>query len=142
MNQNFDYTPQNDRSFFEQQPLYTPPKKSNKFATAALVLGICSVAASCLCCCLYYLSAPLSILAFIMAALSKKRNDGKMSGSAVAGIILAVLGIAIFICCLAFEVWFYFSFPEEEIRDIFYDYFESQGTSFSEYVKQLTEATT
>ena len=138
MNQNFDYTPQDDRSFFGQDPFVTPPKKSNGHALASLWLGIASLAVTCLCCCLYYLAAPLSILSIVMAVLAKKRNNGTMPGPAVAGLILAIVGLLIFICMLGYELLFLISTTNEEIRAMILEYVEDyMGMSFKEYIEEI-----
>ena len=106
MNQNFDYQPPSDRSFFGQQPSAQLSPKKNPYATASLILGIFSVAISCLCCCLYYISVILAVLAIVFACIAKKKNEEKMPPSAVAGLIFAIVGLLIFLIFLGYEILF------------------------------------
>ena len=125
MNQNFDYTPQNDQQPFGQYnfpQVPQPPKGSSKgFAVASLCLGIASL---CLCCACYYLMLPLSILGFIMALLAKRNNGGKMPGMAVAGMILSIVAFVLFVFIIVMEILI-LAIPEAEWVEIINSYLES-----------------
>ncbi len=94
----FDSAQVNEFQGFDQ---VEPAKnKGRGYSIAALVLGIVSVASCCLCCCLAYLSLLVmfvcGILAIVFACLSKKETeDKKMSGMAIAGLILGIAGLVI-----------------------------------------------
>ena len=140
MNQNFDYTPQNDQSSFgqygsEQSP--TPKGHAKGQAAASLCLGIAAVFFTCCCFCLYYLAIVLSIISIVMAFLSRRDNGGRMSGMAIAGLILAIIGILCFLCCLVVELSI-FSLSESELYEMIDQSFrENYGVSFEEYLEQM-----
>ena len=82
-----------------EQPVYAEPeKKSNTKAILALVFGILSVLISCCC---TYLGIALAIAAIILAVVSKKDNNGKMSGMAIAGMICGIFSIVLCVVSIA-----------------------------------------
>jgi len=82
-----------DSSFYSPTPQNN--NKENGFAVAALVLGIVSLVFTFLSCCGFFFISPiLSIVAIIMAFVSK-RNTEKMNGMAIAGLVMAIISIAI-----------------------------------------------
>ena len=142
MNQNFDYTPQNGNSSFQppypgQYPVQPPVGHAKGFATASLCLGIASIVCSCMCCCLYYIALPLSVLSIVMAFLARRDNGKKMPGMAVAGMILAIIGLLLFICCVAFEI-ILAQIPDEQMAAMLDDFFqEYYGMSYEEFLSQI-----
>ena len=107
MNGQFDYSQPNGQPPFTQSFDMMPPnqaKNGKGFAIASLCLGIASVVFCCCCCCLYYVAIITSILAIVFACLSKSANGGKLSGMAIAGLILGIIGILLFLFCLFMEV--------------------------------------
>lgn len=69
----------------EDQTYYRPPRKTNRFETASLVLSIGAV----LCCSSFYIAYILGALAILFALLS--RGGGmKFAAKAKAGIILGI----------------------------------------------------
>lgn len=74
------------------------PVKSGK-ATASLVLGIIGLLVPCLCCCFTKFAAIvgiiLSVLAIVLAVSSKKDTNGKMLGSAKAGLVLGIIALVL-----------------------------------------------
>lgn len=99
----------------------TQKKPQNGYAIASLVLGIVSVAACC-CCCLetfgLILTGVCALLAIIFAFLSKKNNDGKMDGRAIAGLVLGIVGTVMLLVLLVAIVSTYSmigQIPEEEM---------------------------
>lgn len=90
----------NKQGTYGQNPLYTQPGSSG-MATAALILGICSVLF--ICC---GLSAPLGGIGIVIALLS--RGNGKMESSAQIGLGLSIGGIVIGI--LTWIMLFVYSF--------------------------------
>ena len=75
-----------------QQPPMPPqaPPQTNGLAIGALVLGILSVVC---CCCCIGINIILGIIAIILAVVSRKNSNGKMSGMAIAGLVLGILGV-------------------------------------------------
>lgn len=134
MNNQFDYVPQGDGippiDFGFTPPPQQPPKKGNGYATAALVLGIISVVLSCCCFCLYYLSLVLSIVGIVMAVLAKNQNGGKMPPKAIAGLILAIIGIVLFLFMVALQ----FAINAGMMDDFFYD---ATGMTMEEYMEWM-----
>ncbi len=78
-------------------------KKKNGYAIASLVLGIVSIV-SCCCCCGEVLGTVLmgiaAVLAIVFAFLSKKNNDGKMNGMAIAGLVLGIVALVMLVLFL------------------------------------------
>lgn len=137
MNEQFDYTAQSDPSFvndvFGTNP---PPQKQGHakgYAITSLILGIASVFCTCVCCCLYYIAILLSVLSIVMAVLAKRDNGGKMPGMAIAGLILAILGLLMFLVMIAFEI-FLNTIPEEQLHQYLREYFESLGMDYDEFL--------
>ena len=156
MNNQFDYVPQNDGippiDFGLTPPQQQPKRKGNGFAIAALVLGIVSVVVSCCCCCLYYLSLVLSIVAIVMAVLAKRENGGKMPGKATAGLILAIIGLVLFLMMVCVEIAFAQGLLDEafydatgmtmeEYMDLFYGelYGDTYGDTYGDYYETVLE---
>ena len=107
MDQNYVFGGQNGG--FEPINFGNMPQQDNGskgYATASLVLGILSMVFICILCCFYYAALPCAILSIVFAFVAKKKNGGTMPGKAVAGLILAIIGILLFIVCIAFEIWF------------------------------------
>ena len=141
MNDQFDYTPQNDSAFVNdvfgssQQP-QKPQGHAKGYAITSLILGIASVFCTCVCCCLYYVAILLSIISIVMAFLAKRDNGGKMPGMAVAGLILAIVGLLIFLVMIALEI-FLNTIPEDQLNQYLRDYFESIGLDYDEFLASV-----
>ena len=102
MNDQFPFNSAEVNEFQGFDPVESSKKPKRTFSIAALVLGIISVAGCCLCCCISFFALPVmfvcGILAIVFAILSKKENENKkMSGMAIAGLILGVVGIVLVI---------------------------------------------
>ncbi len=101
MNNEFDFQPNVPNPYQEFNP--AEKKKKNGYAIASLVLGIVSLV-SCCCCCGEALGLILmgvsAVLAIVFAFLSKKDNNGKMDGKAIAGLVLGIIAVVILICLL------------------------------------------
>lgn len=65
-----------------------PPKQKNVYATVSLIAGICGLVS--LCGCMFPVAILLGVGAVIFAFLSKKA-DGRLRGTAIAGVILGAL---------------------------------------------------
>jgi len=131
---NFDYTSQNDQQppiDFNMEPP-KPAKNGKGFAIASLILGIAGVFFSCCCCILYQVSIICGILAIVMAFLAKRDNGGKLSGMALAGLILGIVAIILFLCIIIFSVMFNSGMFDEELDAFFYEYYDM---SWREYVE-------
>lgn len=148
MNQNPD---NRNNNFFEgsgnQQPadqIYMPggyqpqtppppvPPKTNGLAIGSLVLGILSIVC---CCCCVGVNIIMGIIAIILAVVSRNSSGGKLSGMAIAGIVLGILGIIGGIISVIAMIGFYGSEewakyynefsnngdPEKLLNDIFND---------------------
>lgn len=147
MNQDFDYTPQNNQSSFQTNTYGMPPQPpqppqptghAKGYAIASLCLGIASLFCCICCCCLYLLAPILSIISIVMAFLAKRDNGGKMSGMAIVGIILAILGLIFGLCILAFELVMV-AMPEEELKALLDKAcIENFGMTFDEYMELIT----
>lgn len=89
-------------------PQSAPVKTTDEYAaskskaTVAMVLGIISIVASCLCCCLP-VSIVLAIISFVLAFKSKKlAPDKKLNGMAIAAIICSSAGLFLYLISLFF----------------------------------------
>ena len=82
-----------------------PQKKKNNYALVSMILGIVAVAGCCICCCSevfgLLLMGVCAILAIVFAFLSKKNNNGKMDGKAIAGLVLGIVALVILLLFLA-----------------------------------------
>ncbi len=134
----FDYTPGTSYEAFMNGTQTPPPEKKKHakgYAIAALSLGIASVAVVCCCCCLYYIIPVLSVIAIVMACLSKRDNGGSMSGMAVAGLVLAIIGLVIFLFLLVGEI-FLTNNADLVLEQLDKAFMEEYGMTFSEYFEQ------
>ena len=100
----------------------TQKKPQNGYAIASLVLGIVSVLSCCCCCFAETLGlitmGVCAILAIVFAFLSKKNNDGKMDGKAIAGLVLGIVAIVMLLLFLVAVVGVYAmidTMPQEEL---------------------------
>ena len=137
MNEQFNYTAQSDPSFVNDVfGSSQPPQNQGHakgYAITSLILGIASIFCTCICCCLYYIAILLSVLSIVMAVLAKRDNGGKMPGMAIAGLILAILGLLMFLVMIAFEI-FLNTIPEEQLHQYLREYFESLGMDYDEFL--------
>lgn len=95
---------------FEYQSSYAPYEQetnpqTDRYATAALILGIIALVTGCCCCCccVFAIGGACGVAAIVLAILARHSNNGKMPGKAVAGLILGI--IAIILCILFLVVW-------------------------------------
>lgn len=65
------------------------PAEKKGLSIASMVLGIIGL----VCCCIWYISIPCSILAIIFGIIGKKKG-GK--GMAIAGLVLGIIAIALY----------------------------------------------
>ena len=103
---------------------FDPPTQKNDrsrtgraFAVASLVCGIIGVLACC--CCVYFANLILGALAVIFSIVAAKKSK-KMPGLAIAGLILGILALLIFLALFAFEVWIT-SLSEEDFNALIGD---------------------
>lgn len=66
------------------------PAEKKDFSIASMVLGIVAL----VCCCIWYISIPCSVLAIIFAVVGKKKG-GK--GMATAGLVLGIISITLYV---------------------------------------------
>ncbi len=148
---NFDYTPGTSYESFMNETPPSPEKKGHAkgYAITALCLGIASLVFACCCCCLYYIIPVLSIIAIVMACLSKRDNGGKMSGMAITGLVLAIIGLVIFLFLIVGEIFLSSNADMvlemldetfmEEYGMTFEEYFEHEvGMSLDEYMRMIS----
>lgn len=136
---NFDYNPSTSYESFMNQNHQMPQKNGHAkgYAIAALCLGIASLVFACCCCCLYYIVPVFSIVAIIMACLSKRDNEGKMSGMAIAGLVLAIIGLVIFLFLLVSEIFLLnMTNPDTVLKMLDEVFMEEYGMTFEEYFEQ------
>jgi hypothetical protein len=105
----FNFEPQNNDPIF---PLKVGHAKG--YSIAALILGISALFFACICCCLYYLAIVLAVISIVFVFLARKDNGGKFTGMAIAGFVLAIIAIVIFMLWVGLEV-FVSSMSEDEL---------------------------
>lgn len=104
MDNNYYENPQQDVEVVNGEP-----KESGK-AKASMICGIIGVilcAIGCLCC-IGYAGVPLSIIAIVLAMMSKSETDGELSGQAKVGLICGIVGLVLLV--LAFIIGFVIGF--------------------------------
>lgn len=94
MNNNYDFYQQPDVTLSGEEGL--PNKKKSGYATASLVLSILAVVFTTVCCCCLYLTPILSILSIVFAIVAKRKN-GQFTKMMIAGLVLAILALVIFL---------------------------------------------
>jgi len=94
MNQNYGFYQQSEST----GPIFTdaPKKTGAGFAVASLVLGILALLFITVCCCFIYISPVLAILSIVFAIVARVKM-GKFSRMIIAGLILSVIALLIFI---------------------------------------------
>ncbi len=108
MNPNFQSFPE-----FPESQGKTKRGRGFPFAVASLVLGIVAICVCCFCCGMtYILTGILGVLAVVFAIVSRSMN-GKFHGLAIAGLILGIFALVLFLCMLGFVIWFNSITPEE-----------------------------
>ena len=140
----------NNEFNFQSNPYdgFAPTQKKNKngFAIASLVLGIVAVLCCCCCCCSSGLGLAVmgvcAILAIEFAFLSKKNSDGKLSGLAIAGLVLGIVAIVILLCALVAIIGSYSlidTMPEEEMLAFLEENFKPMldEETYNEYVEAI-----
>ena len=86
---------------------------------------------------MYMLAPVLSIIAIVMACLARRDNGSRMSGMAIAGLILAIIGLIVSIFFLVMEILL-LTMPDAELQALLRQYVEeSYGMTFEEYVGSL-----
>ena len=80
-----------------QNTTTSAPAEKKGFSIASMVLGIVSL----VCCCIWYISIPCSILAIVFSIVGKKKG-GK--GMATAGLVLGIIAIALYVLLVVLGV--------------------------------------
>ena len=137
MNQNFDYqpSPEGINTSFDPVPPAEEKKEGRGFAIASLGLGIVSLFTCCCCCLCNLLFVPLicGILAIVFAVVSKNRSsDKKMSGMAIAGLILGIIGVVICVLLIGFILFIPDAFTEDFLKEYESVIREEMGDEFYE----------
>lgn len=153
MDQNYGFY-QPDMTPIPQNPQNEVPpevKTAKKYGIASLVLGIIALVSVSLCCCLIFLTPVLAILSIVFAIVARKKL-GKFSGMMIAGLILSIIALVLFlIIILSFGIFVSTveGMTPEEIpawlaenmgitEEEFYEMFEqSMGMTYEEYVDSI-----
>lgn len=82
--------------YYDMEPNNQGPKNNDK----ALISMICGITGLVFClvgciCCVGYIGIPLSIIAIVLANMSKSDNNGELSGMAQAGFATGVIGLVV-----------------------------------------------
>lgn len=112
---------------------YYPVKKKNNFATAALIVGFCSLFLLIT----FILPLPLGALGILFVILSKRKGE-KLAGTAIAGLITSVMGMLLGLALTVSVGVATFQMLKPENRDLLNRQFESiYGIDFDEYMDRL-----
>ncbi len=115
-----------------------PQKKSLGFAITSLVLGIVAVCICCACCGItYILTGILGVAAIVFAIVSKART-GKMHGMAIAGLILGIFAVVLFLIMLGLVIWVS-SLTATELETIFRDFLQDDEL-YELYMQEFANA--
>lgn len=127
MNHSEDFTPipsEDSAPALPQSPAQDPARG---YSIAALALGIASL----FCCCCYYIAGVLAILGIVLAFIARKKNGGRLPTLALIGLVLAIIGLVLFLCFVAFEIYLA-TIPDAGLQDLLDACFEAIGMDPSE----------
>lgn len=117
--------------FYQQNQL--PYRQKNGFATAAMILGICSIVL----CITILLPFPLGALGILFVILSRRRGE-KLSGAAVGGLITSLIGMVLGLILTAAIAIASLQMLKPENREQRNQQFEQiYGIDFDEYLERL-----
>ena len=109
-----------DYENYNQNEYTTEPKKQkNGFATASLACSVCALLD--LCCFTFPLAVIMGMAAIAFAIVSRK--DQSMSGTAIAGIVLGVLAVALGVAEFFAFLYIYDLMREPELIPYFNEWF-------------------
>ena len=105
----------------------------NKFATASMILGMCSL----LFLCTFFLPIPLGALGILFYCLSKRKNR-PVDSSAKTGLVTSLIGLITGTISMVFIFASAINLMKPENRDLLNEQFESvYGMDFDEYMNQI-----
>ena len=139
MNDEFAFFPQNDPTGIDPTAPLQPETQGHAkgYALASLWLGITSLFCTCCCCCLYPVAPIVSIISIVMACLSRRDNQKVMKGIAIAGLIMAIIGLIVFLLICIYEV-ILLSMPDEQMRNLINEVLkENYGMTLDEFVDSV-----
>lgn len=116
----------------QQQP--TAEKQGNGYAVAALTLGILSLLFFCCCA---PISLVTSILAIVFALLSKEQ--GGLSGQAIAGIICAGLALLLILLCIIGLCAFFNDFDSAAVSELLAELQREDPALYDELIQAYPE---
>lgn len=86
-------------------PAYTPVQPANPNNGMAIGSLICGIVGILLCCCCG-VGAIVGAVGIVLSVLSRKQNDGKFSGLAMAGLICSIVAVVFGVGYLAYSMIF------------------------------------
>ena len=110
-----DYENYNQNEYTQPEP----KKQKNGVATASLACRVCALLE--LCCCTFPLAVIMGMDAIAFAIVSRK--DQSMSGTAIAGIVLGVLAVALGVAEFFAFLYIYDLMREPELIPYFNEWF-------------------
>ena len=108
MNNDYQQPGQNEfhQNVFGSMPPPSSKDSSRGFAIASLCLGIASFICFCCCSCALafftFVSPVCAILSIVFACIARSRNQSKMPGMAIAGMILSIIFLVLFALLIGF----------------------------------------
>ncbi len=133
MNNDYNYSFSNEsdaKNNFEIQSTPPIPKKGyDAFAITSMILGIAGVVLCCCCCgCFWFLTGILGVAAIVFAVVSRVRL-GEFQGMAIAGLVLGIIAVILFLIIFAFVMWI-ISIPPEEWEMALRDFLQEDYDAF------------
>lgn len=122
MNHSEDFTPIPTEELSPAVAQVPAKDPARGYSIASLALGIASLC----CCCCYYIAGVLAILGIVCACVARKKNGGRLPTLALIGLVLAIIGLVLFLCFVAFEIYLA-TIPEAELQDRLDACFEAIG---------------
>ena len=140
MDYDFQFNNQSENNGMPPVDLGTPEKNGRTMAISSLILAAVSIFLLFMgCCCINLIPA---ILAVVFAAISKKR-DGKMSGIAIAGLVIGIISIVLTVILLVMVIYIGVQIsnnPTGEIaRAMDQAFLQRYGVTFQEYLDQFMQ---
>ncbi len=118
-------------------PTQARKNTAGKWAVASLVCGILSLVFICCLSCLLYASPVAAILAIVFAFVARSKNGGRMPGKAIAGLVLGIIALVIFVLLMILVISL-FANDMAGLRELYDTYLKEAagGISFEEFIEQ------
>lgn len=131
---NNDYNQNSSSVFYTNQNYEEIPEEGKGFSVASIILSILSL----LCCCVPGFGLMIGILGLIFGILGVKKQNNPLSGLAIAGIIVSIIGILVGIYYLIYFIIVLLATDMEAARNVDL----SDPNSVRDYVERMEREVT